>query len=86
MSSPYMVEYNIHKHLVEHCCTRFVLGNLSILDQFYGTVLQASCVAGKYDPVDQCVDPEMMIRYDSVICDHQTTPVIIKKKRVAVIN
>ena len=82
MSSPCMAEYNIHRHLVEHCCTRFVLGNLSILDQFYGTVLQASCVAGKYDPVDQCVDsvdPEMMIRYDSVICDHQTTPKIIKK-------
>ena len=82
MSSPCMVEYNIHRHLVEHCCTRFVLGNLSILDQFYGTVLQASCVAGKYDPVDQSVDsvdPEMMIRYDSVICDHQTTPVRLKK-------
>ena len=74
MSLPCMVVYNIHMHLVEHCCTRFVLGNLSILDQFYGTVLQESCVAGTYDPVDQCVGPEMMIRYDSVICDHQTTP------------
>ena len=73
-----MVEYNIRRHLVEHYCRRFVLVNLSIVDQFHCSVLQASYVAGKCDPVVQCADPEMMIGYDSVICDHQTTPVRMK--------